>query len=468
MSSWSPPPTGLAALEAAVRRDLDILDYPRRSWVLPVGGAGEALDVLIIGGGQGGQGAAFGLMREKIHSLLVVDENAPGQEGPWRTFARMRSLRTPKYLTSIDLGVPSLTCRAWFEAQHGEAAWQALTFVPKETWAEYLLWHRRVLSIPVRNHTRVTGIAWDPGLRCFVAEVAGGEPLRARKVVLATGIDGSGRWETPPLVEALPAHRYAHTRDPIDFAALSGKRIGVLGAGASAFDNAVMALEAGARSVDLFYRRRDLPKVNPYRWAEFTGFLKHHGDLPDGARWRFILEMLRMGQLPPRDTYLRALAFATFRMHAASPWNGVHETPEGVRVETPTGAFLFDFVILGSGFVTDLSRRPELRALLPHIALWRDRFTPPSGQEHDDLGRHPYLGPGFELQEKVPGEAPYLQGVFNYTFGCLPSLGFGGASISGLKYSLPRLVDGITRQLYTESWEAHLGTLCAYNEVELP
>ncbi|HET6345657.1 MAG TPA: NAD(P)/FAD-dependent oxidoreductase, partial [Myxococcota bacterium] len=70
MSSWSRPPTGLEALEAAVRRDLDILDYPRRPWVLPHAQAAGAavLDVLIIGGGQGGQGAAFGLMREKVRN----------------------------------------------------------------------------------------------------------------------------------------------------------------------------------------------------------------------------------------------------------------------------------------------------------------------------------------------------------------------------------------------------------------
>ena len=35
------------------------------------------------------------------------------------------------------------------------------------------------------------------------------------------------------------------------------------------------------------------------------------------------------------------------------------------------------------------------------------------------------LGPGFEHTEKVPGEAPYVRTLFNYTFGCLLSLGFG-------------------------------------------
>ena len=97
----------------------------------------------------------------------------------------------------------------------------------------------------------------------------------------------------------------------------------------------------------------------------------------------------------------------------------------------------FDFVIVATGFVTDLSLRPELGNLHDKILLWRDRYTPPAEDANEDLGRHPYLGPNFQMQEKVPGTAPYMSSIFNYTFGCLPSLGFGGASISGLKYSLP-------------------------------
>ena len=43
--------------------------------------------------------------------------------------------------------------------------------------------------------------------------------------------------------------------DDIDFAALRGKVVGVLGAGASALDNAAVALEHGASRVHLFCRR---------------------------------------------------------------------------------------------------------------------------------------------------------------------------------------------------------------------
>jgi cation diffusion facilitator CzcD-associated flavoprotein CzcO len=471
MRAMLPPekPRGLAALEDAVRRDLELLDFPGRSWREPTQAKDgrSILDTLIVGGGQGGLSVAFGLLREKVTGLLVVDQNEAEHAGPWRTFARMLTLRTPKHLTGPDHNLPHLTVRAWYEAQHGEAAWQDLRFLPKEAWADYLAWYRKLLCIPVRTGTRVGALRWLPEERCFEAPIgAGTETVLARTVVLATGIDGSGTWQTPESVASLPRHFYAHTRDEIDFGALFGKRVGVLGAGASAFDNASVALEQGAAEVRLFFRRETLPNVNPYRWAEFVGFLKHHGDLPDRERWRFIHKIIRMGQLPPGDTFARATRFSGFHLHGGSPWQKSEVVGDAVRVHTPKGAYDFDFLLLGTGFLTDLSQRPELSHLHPDIALWRDRFVPGPGDTNEDLLRHPYLGSCFELQAKTPGSAPYLGAVFNYTFGCLLSLGFGGASISGMKYSLPKVVYGVTRRLFLEDSERYYQTLERYRETE--
>jgi FAD-dependent urate hydroxylase len=462
-----PAPSSLQALEADIRRDLELLDFPARPWV-PARTTSDGrpiLDCLVVGGGQGGLAVAFGLQRERVSNVLVADENPRDRAGPWRTFARMRTLRTPKHLTGPDLGIPSLSFRAWYEAQHGAQAWSQLGLIPKETWADYLAWYRELLAIPTQHDTRVGALRWDAREACFVAPT-GKEPLYARTVVLATGIDGSGYWATPEIVRALPRSLWAHTHDAIDFAALRGKRIGVLGAGASAFDNASVALEQGAREVHLFFRRARLPNVNPYRWAEFAGFLRHLGDLDDATRWRFIHKMLEIGQLPPADTYARAQRAGHFELHGGSTWVGAEATREGVRVHTGKAAFDFDFLIFGTGFVTDLSRRPELAELHERIALWRDRYQPPPSLAHDDLARHPYLGGSFEFQEKRPGDAPWLSNLFNYTFGCLLSVGFGGASISGMKYSVPKVVYGVTRRLFVEDREAHFDSLASYNVEE--
>ncbi len=453
-----------------------MLDYPRRPW-MPAGdapGGAEAYDVVIVGAGQGGLAAAFGLARERVSSALVVDENPLDRAGPWLRFARMRTLRTPKYLTGPDLGIPSLTPRAWYEAQHGAGSWEAMGLIPKETWADYLSWYRRTLGIPVRSDTRVGALRWNASAAAWevpCTTVRGAGPagrLLARRVVLATGIDGSGEWEVPSMIrDALPPELYAHTSTDIDFAALAGKRVAVLGAGASAFDNAAVALEQGAREVVLCFRRSRLVDVNPYRWAEFVGFLGHAGDLPDGDKWRFIRQIIRMGQLPPADTLRRAREHAGFHLHPGCAWTSVSARGDTVLIRTGGGeTHEVDFLIVGTGFVTDLARRPELHEVEGHIARWGNRFTPPVGEESDDLLRHPYLGPGFEHTEKTPGAAPYVRTLYNYTFGGLLSLGFGGASISGMKYSIPRLVGAITASFFVEDRDHHFQTLRRFAEKE--
>jgi cation diffusion facilitator CzcD-associated flavoprotein CzcO len=465
--------TSLAQLTSRVRRDLELLEYPRREWLNPrhTERGDHVYDVAIVGAGQGGLATAFGLLRDRVTNLVCLDENPLDRAGPWLRFARMRTLRTPKYLTGPDLGIPSLTPRAFYEAQHGPDSWHSLDLLPKETWAEYLSWYRETLNIPVRSDTRVGALEWDTAARAFRVPCSGpsGERLLyARRVVLATGIEGSGQWHTPELISrSLPERCYAHTRADIDFAALAGKRVAVLGAGASAFDNAATALEHGAAEVRLFFRRKQLVDVNAYRWAEFTGFLRHVGDLPDADKWRFILQIVRMGQLPPKDTFERARAHAGFHLQPGAGWRGVELAGNAIRIDTEAGTFECDFVIVGTGFVTDLRLRPELQNFEPQIARWADRYTPPDAERHEDLLRHPYLGSHFEFSERTPGAAPYLAHLYNYTFGGLLSLGFGGASISGMKHSIPRLVSGITRSLFLEDSGEYFDSLCRFAEKEL-
>jgi xanthine/CO dehydrogenase XdhC/CoxF family maturation factor/cation diffusion facilitator CzcD-associated flavoprotein CzcO len=462
---------GLGEHARRVHQDLDLLDYPRREWLPPrkTSGGAHVYDVIIVGAGQGGLAAAFGLQRERVKNILVVDQNPLDRAGPWLNFARMRTLRTPKYLTGPDLGVPSLTPRAWYEAEHGEGSWETLGLVPKELWAAYLAWYRRTLDIPVRPDTRVGALRWIEAEKAWEVPCSSngqGDTLYARRVVLATGIDGSGQWTVPRMIEsALPKHLYAHTRADIDFAALKGKRIAVLGAGASAFDNASTALEAGAAEVGLYFRRKDLVNVNAYRWAEFVGFLKHLGDLQDADKWRFISQILKMGQLPPTDTFKRATAHAGFSMHPGSGWKAVEARGDTVLITTESGTSEFDFVIVATGFVTDLSTRPELTHVHADVATWADRHLP-TEDKSDDLLRHPYLGPHFEFTERTPGASPHVGYLYNYTFGCLLSLGFGGASISGMKYSIPRLVSGITGSFFVEDQRAHFETLLHFAERE--
>lgn len=463
---------GLAALEARVRRDHALVCFPEPSWVPPrhARDGQRVLDVLIVGAGQGGQAIATQLLRERVDNILAIDKAPEGQEGPWRTYARMQTLRTWKTVTGPDLGMPSLTFQSWYEAQFGAAAFAALNKIPKEMWQDYLLWLRRVLVLPVRNRVELRRLVPDDG--CLRAHVRLGDgtesSLLARKVVLAMGIEKSGRWWLPPEVEALPPRWRAHTADPIDFPALRGRRIAVLGAGASAFDNAATALEAGAAEVRLFCRRPELQRIQPYKAISFSGFLRHFGDLPDAIRWRFMRHLLAIREALPRETWDRVTRHANFHLHTGSPWQSVRLRGEAVEIATPNGTHLADFLICGTGFEMDVTCRHEIAEAVPHIATWGDRYVPAAGDEDARLARYPYLGPGFELVEKRPGTEPWIGDVHVFDFGTMLSFGPSGSSINGMKFAVPRLVNALTRDLFSADIEAHYARLMAYDVPEFP
>jgi cation diffusion facilitator CzcD-associated flavoprotein CzcO len=460
----------LAELERRVRFELDCLGYPARPWIIPGSRNGTAVhDVIIVGGGQSGTSIAFRLLRERITNLRVLDRNPAGLEGPWLTFARMHTLRTPKIVTGPDLDIPSLSARAWWQARFGEQSWEGLNKMPRELWQAYLVWVRKTAGINVSNEAEVTDIEpLDDGLLAIHARIGGvTQKLLARKVVLATGIEGSGRWFVPAAItDALPRKCYAHTSEPIDFPLLAGKTVAVVGAGASAFDNAAMALESGAASVELFVRRKQLPTVNPNRWMEFAGFLRHFGDLDDERKWRFMKIIFDMNQPPPQESFDRCTRHENFSMRLGCSLEDVRFENEKIRLPTSDGTEAFDFLIAGTGFTVDLAARPELARFHDKIACWSDRYRPPAGEEHSLLGGYPYLSPSFQFTEKSKGSAPFLANIFSYTFAAMPSLACS-AGISALKFGVDRIATGISRGLFVEDADAHLQSLRDYDEQEL-
>ena len=456
----------LALLAERVAWELATLAYPARDWVRPAGGG--VRDVVVVGGGQCGLTTAFALRRARIGDVALLDEGAPS--GIWTRFARMHTLRTPKHVTGPELGIPALSARAWFEARHGENAWASLAKIPRETWQEYLGWLERVLALPVRHGWRVTSVMPESDrLLAVDAEQADGtrQRLLARHVVLATGVDGNGAWQVPRMIaQALPPARFAHTAETIDFPRLAGKRVAVLGAGASAFDNAAMALEHGAARVDLLARRPVLPAVNPYRWMEFAGFLNHFADLPDALKWRFMRTIFGMNQPPPQETFSRCAAHPAFHLSLGAPLVSLGMEGEAVRLVTPLGVVMADFLIVGTGLVVEPALRPELAAVEPAIARWRDRFVPPVGEEDAALGAFPYLTGDFAFTERVAGAAPWLSRLRASSFAAMVSTASSGG-ISTLRPTVDRMVRGIARDLFLEQAEADHAALVAYDEREL-
>lgn len=453
----TPANLGLNALARRVHEELTLFDYPDRMWVTPILGAKGAPihNVLIVGGGQNGLATAFGLQRERIDGVTILDENPEGEEGPWTTYARMITLRTLKFLTGPDLGFPSLTFRAWHQAQYGRQAWDELVRIPRGEWMRYLVWFRETLGLPVRNGVRLTGI--EPRGDLIAAHLMtpdGPEVALTRKLVLASGMQGAGAPRVPQFVRAnLPRSAWAHTTERIDFSGLAGRRVAVVGAGASAFDNAATALEAGARSVDLFFRRAELPVVNSYRALESKGFFRNFGDLPDADRWRFMRRLLAMAMPPPQDTVERTLRHANIRLHGGSPILDTAFDAGRIRISSRLGTHDADFLILGTGVGVDLTDRPEFSTIVDDIALWEDRYTPPASEADPIAARFPYLGPHFELVEKRPGTQPALRNIHLFNTGAVVSTGIVAGGLNGMPWGIPRLIAGLSADFYRA--EAH-------------
>lgn len=473
-SGWPDTPA-VRALTARVREEMTLLAYPGRAWVTPTRSSGDTTvhDVVIVGAGQAALGTALALKRDGVQDVVVLDRLPEGEEGVWEQFARMSHLRTPKFTVGIEGGLPSLAAPAFYRAAYGDLAWASIERIERTRWMQFLRWFRHAAGINVRNHIECQGLVPENGVIALTLHDHGTperapSTIRARQVVLATGFDGAGAWRVPAsIAQAVAPERLDHACTSIDFRKLAGKRVGILGHGASAFDNACVALEHGAASVDVCYRRERIPTVNPHRRLEFAGFLKHFAELDDLTRWRTNHFFETYDQPPTQNAWDRAHAHHNFKSHSGCPWQTVTDNGNQVRVTTPRGEFVFDHIICATGAVVDYDARPELRTLGPLVKRWRDAFTPPAAESSETLADYPYLGSSFEYLPRDSVNDAWVSRVRAFNFSSVVSMGPHTTSASGHKYAIPRLVGGITRALMLEQAAELLPALHAYDEVEL-
>jgi hypothetical protein len=227
----------------------------------------------------------------------------------------------------------------------------------------------------VDNGVSLLSVEDEAGLlRARLRSAAGGETVWARKLVLALGREGSGapRWPSFPSLrreDPLAAGRVFHSADAIDFEALRGRRIGVLGA----------ALRPSTTPPAHWKRAQRGPVRAP---AAAAAGEQEQVDLVPG-----LLPRLRGARRPaqvapstptsstsrcrrPWETVRRCDAHAGFGLRLGTPWTDVQPQADGVLVHTPQGSERFDAVIFGTGFDVDLLERPELARYAGAIDTW--------------------------------------------------------------------------------------------------
>ncbi|MFK7764648.1 MAG: NAD(P)-binding domain-containing protein [Roseobacter sp.] len=456
---------GLQVLQARLQEDLAFLCYPGKDWVPRTPGVS---DVVIIGGGMCGMLAWFSLATGGIQNVRVLDRSEVGHEGPWLNYARMETLRSPKTLTGPAYGHGALTFQAWYRAQFGAKAWDALDKIPRPMWMDYLRWYRHALDISIENGISVDRVEPEGDLLRLTVSGDAQETILTRKLIFATGRDGTGGPNIPAFIADVPRQFWAHSADAIDFPALKDKRVAVIGVGASAVDNAAEALEHGAAEVRHLIRRRDMPTINKMMGIGSFGFTAGYAQMNDEWRWRFMQYSFATQTPSPRGSTLRVSRHDNAFFHFGKVTTQIEYSDTTATVHFVDGTcYEADFVILGTGFVIDPMARTEFGETAGNILLWKDVYTPSENEACDDLGRFPYLNADFSFREKEPGSAPWLANVYCFNYGASASLGKVSGDIPGISDGAAWLARSIAGALYTEDVQTHWEALQSYAKPEL-
>lgn len=421
----------MGSLENQVHWELEHIGYPEE-WVKE---EKECLQVAIIGAGMAGIAAGYGLFRVGIHNIALFDAASEGEEGPWITYAKMKTLRTSKDATGPALFTPSLTFQAWYESTFGNESWEALEKPTPKEWADYLFWLRTVLELPVINNCCLKEII-PLANGHFELKFEGKESVFTKKVVLATGRKG---FEIPSFMNKIPSSLFAHTSEIKDYSIFNGKDVAIIGCGTSAFDSAGAAIEAGAKSVNLLFRRKEVPGVNKLDALAHVGVEQGFHLLSDEWRYKIMHYIEECGIAPTREAILRLKPYPYVHLNAETTISSITEERKKLKVSTNKQVYLVDYIILATGFTVSV---PELKNF--NFLLWKDQI----GKE-ETLGNFPYLGPHFQYF----GDSPHLKHLYCFNYGALVSHGLVSCSIDALSTGALRLTQGIAADFFTENIE---------------
>lgn len=468
MTDTTSPAGRLGRLEAALAEDLARLNYPPANWVPERSGPdGKPLcDVLIVGAGMCGLTASFALKRLGMTRQRLVDRAPAGNEGPWLTFARMERLRSPKHLTGPAMGLPNLTFRAWFEAEHGRDAWEPLGRIPRTMWAEYLAWYARVTGAVVESGVEMIAVRQAAGCVAVTLRHPEGrsEIIHARKLVLATGRESPGQARVPAALRSEYGAGVLHSSDAIDFATVRGKHVVVIGMAASAFDNAAGALEAGAARVTMLGRSPSMPRINKAKQIVYAGFTFGYPDLGDAEKIAVWSKVFEGGIAAPRESVLRVTKHANADIRLGIEVTACRRSGEHLALQTTAGDMTADLVILGTGFDVDVPGSGSI-AFADRLQLWRDRF--PRDMSIGDLGTFPYLDAGFRYTTNDTGLSSHVRRLHAFSHVCMVSLGNLANDIPAVSDGAERLARAIAVDLFEDDKSIHWQRLAAYAEPEL-
>lgn len=241
--------------------------------------------------------------------------------------------------------------------------------------------------VPSLDTRSVTKLAHsEAGFRLTLAD---GEVVDAQRVIVATGIS-CFEW-LPPELASLPRTHCSHSADNQDLSIFRGKKVLVIGRGASSTDVAAILLDEGAK-VEIVSREpvifHDPPAAKPpslwwrmrypnfglgpnFKSAMYTLFPKLFRHLPLRLRQRIVRRHLG----PAAVWYIRDKMVGTVPMRSGYSLKGAEVRGANICVkfvhsDSSTMEVQADHVIAGTGYQVDLQRLTFLdNALRSQIEL---------------------------------------------------------------------------------------------------
>lgn len=192
-------------------------------------------DVVIVGAGPYGLSAAAHLRAVKGLAVCVLGEPMAFWE---RYMPAGMLLRSPWAGSHIADPKGELTLDAYRLVSNNHLS----APVPRDSFINYGRWFQRQ-AVPDVDRRKMTTI--EVGSRGFQLTLDDGETLKARRVVVATGI-ASFAW-CPELFRRYPPSLVSHTSQHRDLSHLAGKEVVIIGGGQSALESAALLHEAGAQ-----------------------------------------------------------------------------------------------------------------------------------------------------------------------------------------------------------------------------
>lgn len=455
-------------LEQRIKEDFTHLNIPQKPWVITDNFLQDKkIDVVIIGAGMSSLALSLALSVEGVNAV-IFEKHKDGKEGPWKKPALMQTLRSPKHAIGPALNFPSLTFQAWFKAQFGQNAWDNLDKIPRLQWHDYLQWFKKVTQpYIIYEHELVDLKVLGKGsLLSFKTTNNNIKEYFASHTVLAMGIDSFSSPNIPTFMKGVSDKQWEHAYDGSEYSRFNNLDIGVVGYSAGAMDSAATALENGAKSVEILCRCQDFPRVNRGKVAFNSGYLNSYPYWSDQQKWDFNYYLKQERTPAPHGSTLRVSrhknAYFNFDEHISS----VKTNKNKIHVYTNKQIFVFDYLILATGFSLNWSKYTWLSYIKKHTKQWVDQYT---SNTFPDVGlsKAPYLTTDFEFIKKSTFIEADFSRLYCFNFSASISLGPLVGMIAGIEKGAPHLAKAIAHKIYLEHFDKHINNIKISEDFEL-